>query len=72
MKYCKDYCGYSCTNGSCPKALYEEYSDRMGEPDDCENCYCFRGCEDCIYPELAEVDETECRKMHGMEVNDGN
>lgn len=45
---CHSYVGISCVDGSCPIANQEEYEER-GIPlvKACENCFMYRGCEDC-------------------------
>ncbi len=50
MKTCSGYCGIACVNGTCPKALAEEYEERgMDMVKDCSECSFYRGCEDCAF-----------------------
>ena len=47
-KRCKDYVGVACVNGTCPQARREEYEERgMFVPQKCDDCWMYRGCEDC-------------------------
>lgn len=50
LNVCKNYVGISCVDGSCP------YIDI---PLDCENCYRYRGCEDCALRDTEYCDECE-------------
>lgn len=45
---CKNYVGVTCVNGTCPVALRDEYAE-YGIPtiDDCDECFYYKGCEDC-------------------------
>lgn len=46
--YCKSYVGVSCVDGSCPIALREEYEEAcMPVLYKCEDCWMYKGCEDC-------------------------
>lgn len=46
---CSRFCADACTNGHCPKALYEE-NPEFGEDTTCEKCYHNTGeCSDCIF-----------------------
>ena len=50
MKQCTAYCGLSCVDGSCPIANRDEYAERGYDvPQDCNDCYCYKGCEDCAF-----------------------
>lgn len=60
---CKNYCGLSCVNGSCPRALREEYEDMvMPGIYSCDECGYYKGCEDCAFDGTAycshEIDAT--------------
>lgn len=46
-KRCKNYVGVSCVDGSCPRAIAEEHEEMAISKVTCEDCYCYRGCEDC-------------------------
>jgi len=47
-KRCKEYVGVACVDGSCPKANAEEYAERcMDVISDCDDCFYYKGCEDC-------------------------
>ncbi len=48
--YCTGYCGVSCVDGSCPKALRDEYEERGYDVvRNCEECPRYKGCEDCAF-----------------------
>ena len=50
MKWCSRYVGVTCTNGSCPIALREEYEERgMDVVNSCKECPYYKGCEDCAW-----------------------
>ena len=50
IKPCRRYMGVHCIDGSCPKAIPEEYADRgMDVISSCEECFFYRGCEDCAW-----------------------
>ena len=52
---CGGYCGVACVNGSCPKALAEEYAERcMDVIKECDECPDYRGCEDCAFKDTDE------------------
>ena len=60
MRYCKNYCGLACVDGSCPNAIYEscDYADDIGlKSIKCEDCWKYKGCTDCINnsPEYGRV-----------------
>lgn len=47
-KYCANYYGVSCVDGSCPMANREEYEERGYDiVHNCAECYHYKGCEDC-------------------------
>lgn len=47
-KRCSDYVGVSCVDGSCPIANSDEYEERcMDVIKKCDDCFCYKGCEDC-------------------------
>ena len=49
-KKCKSYTGVHCIDGSCPKALEEEYLERgMEIPLNCSECLYYQGCKDCYF-----------------------
>lgn len=48
IKPCRRYVGVHCIDGSCPKAMEEEYADRcMDIITSCEECLFYYGCKDC-------------------------
>lgn len=49
MKYCKNYLGVSCIDGSCPNAIAEELPY---EKIKCEDCWRYKGCADCAMPDM--------------------
>lgn len=62
-KYCKNYCGLACIDGSCPNAQYEAADERYGygiaedmglEKTKCKDCYKYKGCSDCINEDCKE------------------
>lgn len=47
---CPGYCGVACVDGSCPKALQDEYSERGYDVvRKCEDCCFYEGCKDCCF-----------------------
>ena len=56
MDYCEKYTGYACVYGHCPKALAQEFPWQEA-PENCETCWEYKGCEDCITPELGGCDK---------------
>ena len=49
MERCINYCGLRCIDGTCPNALAREYPDYGFELTTCNECYAYRGCNDCYY-----------------------
>lgn len=48
-KVCSNYVGLACVDGSCPKALRDEYLECcMDAISDCSDCPYVAGCDDCI------------------------
>lgn len=48
IKLCRRYLGVHCIDGSCPRAMEEEYADRcMDIVTSCEECPFYYGCVDC-------------------------
>lgn len=48
-KWCKDYVGVACVNGTCPQALKEEWEAIGGiDISKCEFCWLNEGCKDCM------------------------
>lgn len=47
---CKNYCGISCVDGTCPKANREDY-EKLGMDviKKCDDCHYYRGCDDCAF-----------------------
>lgn len=59
MFFCEDYVGLACIDGSCPIALSDEYEERcMDVIHKCEDCWFYKGCEDCML-----VETENCQKM---------
>lgn len=55
MTICPDYCGVSCIDGSCPRALRDEYAERGYDVvHSCTECPRYKGCEDCYFCENPE------------------
>jgi hypothetical protein len=49
-KRCKGYCGVACVDGRCPIALYyEDFTLFEKKPPSCEDCFYYKGCEDCCF-----------------------
>ena len=48
-KICKNYLGFDCLNGNCPITLYYENSTQFERRPTCENCFYYKGCENCIF-----------------------
>lgn len=67
MKHCPSYCGPTCVNGSCPKALYYDNPEYFDEMPSCKNCFCYNGCEDCCVAYYSGITEKQCRLEHGLE-----
>lgn len=45
---CKNYVGIACVDGTCPKALKEEYEEQcIPVVNNCKNCFYYKGCDDC-------------------------
>lgn len=56
-KYCRNYVGVACIDGTCPKANYAEYVEwDIPVIKSCRECYFYKGCEDCA---LAGTDYCE-------------
>ena len=56
----KSYVGVSCVDGTCPKARaddYEEYSAPVGF--NCDDCWLYKGCEDCALYGTNECEEAK-------------
>lgn len=48
MERCPGYVGYTCVNGSCPRANADEYAERGYDiTHSCDECGWYKGCEDC-------------------------
>lgn len=45
---CKAYVGLACVDGTCPIANSEEYEEYcIPVVTRCEDCSCYKGCDDC-------------------------
>lgn len=52
---CRNYCGVSCVNGTCPIANRDEYIERdIPVVWDCDYCHYYEGCKDCYFFENPE------------------
>lgn len=40
-KFCPEYCGVACVNGTCPQIENTRYR--------CDECWLYEGCEDCAF-----------------------
>ena len=40
-KFCPDYCGLACVDGTCPQIENTRYR--------CEDCWLYKGCGDCYF-----------------------
>lgn len=50
LNRCPNYCGITCVNGSCPKALQEEYEEcDCPVIKSCKDCGYYEGCVDCAF-----------------------
>ncbi len=62
MKRCGGYCGVACVDGHCPIANRDEYAERGYDIiSNCDDCFYYRGCEDCCF----DGDARYCEKMDG-------
>lgn len=50
---CKGYCGVACIGGYCPIALYDEDFTLFEQKPSCEDCFYYKGCEDCCFEETS-------------------
>lgn len=50
-KRCTGYCGVACVDGHCPIALYNEDSTMFERKPSCNDCFYYKGCEDCCFYE---------------------
>lgn len=48
-KRCKSYCGVACVDGHCPIALYNEDFTLFERKPSCDDCFYYKGCEDCAF-----------------------
>lgn len=65
MERCPDYVGLACVDGSCPMITRDEYGDyRRPIVESCEECYLYKGCEDCAFEDTEHCDR---RYKHGTE-----
>ena len=46
---CLNYCGVNCVNGHCPITLHNEYPEFYSEEISCNECYLYKGYEDCAF-----------------------
>lgn len=66
-KRCKYYCGITCVNGNCPIALYNEDSTLFEKKPTCNNCYYYKGCEDCYFSDTEDcyINDKKKRSSNG-------
>jgi hypothetical protein len=62
-KGCRGYVGVTCVNGTCPKAIKEEYEEQSRSVLKCDQCFFNKGCVDCAladtkYCMIAKEDES--------------
>ena len=63
MSRCKEYCGVSCIDGSCPVANIDEYIERdYPVIRDCSECHYYKGCEDCYFAGRRKDDQLRCER----------
>lgn len=62
MEICSQYVGVTCVNGNCPNALAYDYSEYGYEPCKCEECWHYKGCEDCCWKGREECVKSVHRK----------
>ena len=64
-KNCERYVGMACVDGTCPMAAQDEYEEHcIPAIRSCEECWKYRGCEDCAlegteYCDKGEVCDTK-------------
>ncbi len=46
-EYCPGYVGVACVDGTCPVALREEETGYASPHLPCDDCWLYKGCEDC-------------------------
>jgi hypothetical protein len=50
----------ACVDGTCPKANAEEYEERcMDVISDCDDCFYYKGCEDCAFVGAEYCDKSD-------------
>lgn len=52
---CSNYLGEACVSDACPQFLARTYPDFGYEYCSCDECDCYRGCEDCLL-----IDTKDC------------
>lgn len=58
IKRCGNYVGLACVDGSCPIANADAYASRcMDMIIRCEECFYYKGCEDCALDGTAYCDK---------------
>lgn len=71
MKYCPNYIGVACVNGSCPISLQDEYQERGCDIiRECEDCSFFNGCDDCISFQCLNITLEQCKKQNNIKEDD--
>lgn len=53
MEYCNEYCGLACVDGTC--ATMNENALELK----CDECWLFKGCEDCYFRGTSECIKEE-------------
>ena len=69
-KHCYGYCGKSCIDGSCPKALYEDNPEYFDGVPSCKDCAYYEGCKDCCIAFYSNISQEQCRKEHNIKERD--
>lgn len=59
---CPNYTGVACVNGNCPNALADEFPEYGYQHLTCEECGCYKGCDDCCfsYNGKCRINKSEC------------
>lgn len=58
MLQSKSYVGVSCVDGTCPKARAGDWSNES-VPVSCDECWLYKGCEDCALYGTNECEEVK-------------
>ena len=55
---CKSYVGVACVDGTCPVARADDWSNES-VPVSCDECWLYKGCEDCALYGTNECEEAK-------------